>query len=86
MSKLNVLHLVMVTSLLLLSSCASTSVHNIAPEPYFPSCEAVCDAARADSPDANWRDLKNMTVTMLQLRERQEADERQPFGKCDCPK
>lgn len=74
--------LLMLISLTLLNGCSITRANNICPDPYFASCEAVCDAAKVSSPDSNWRDLKNMSVVMLQLRERQE--EKEPFGKCVC--
>lgn len=69
-------------STMLLSGCSQEPVSNLAPEPYYPSCEAVRNCARPDAPDACWRDLKNMTVVMEQIRETLPKDEQPEFGSC----
>lgn len=72
----------MLTSLLLSSSCAPTSVHNLAPEPFYPSCDTVRHAAQPDTPDAVWRDLKNQTVVMEEIRATLPDEEQPRFGEC----
>jgi hypothetical protein len=39
-------------------------------------------AAKADTPDAVWRDMKNQTVVMEQLRLTMPKDEQPQFGEC----
>lgn len=75
----------MLIGLLALSSCSTTQVINTCPEPVFPSCATVCAAEKTDNPDSMWRDLKNMVVVMLQLRERQDKSDQARFAGCKCP-
>lgn len=82
--KSRIAHLATMISVLALSGCGNAPVSNPNPDPYYASCSTICHAARADAPDSYWRDLKNMTVVMDQLRERQPAGERQDFGACKC--
>lgn len=70
----------MMISVLLLSGCDTVHVNNHAPFPFYPSCEAVRHCARPETPDACWRDLKNMTVIMEQLRH--DAGLPDDFGEC----
>jgi hypothetical protein len=65
-----------------LNGCGNTSVSNPEPEPYYPSCEAVKNAAKADTPDAVWQDMKNMAVVMEQIRTTLPDDEQPQFGEC----
>jgi hypothetical protein len=74
----------MLIALLALSSCSTTRVVNTCPDPVFPSCETICAAAKPDSPDSMWRDLKNMVVVMLQLRARQDTADQTKFSGCTC--
>lgn len=67
-------------SLLLLSGCASTP-SNIAPEPYYPSCDTVRHL-NGDVPDIVWQDVKEMVVVMEQIRETMPKDEQPRFGEC----
>ncbi len=82
MQKLNAMPPAILISLLLLSSCAPTPVSNLAPVPFYPSCETVKHAAKADTPDDVWRDLKNQTVVMEQIRATLPVDDQPEFGDC----
>jgi hypothetical protein len=68
--------------LLILTACANEPVSNLAPEPFYPSCETVRHAAREDAPDSLWRDLKNQVIVMEQIRATLPKDEQPQFGEC----